>query len=42
MSKNFTTLMERPEINNSIAALVYQVVAYFSIPFLLLLLLLHG
>jgi hypothetical protein len=42
VSKNFTTLMERPEINNSIAALVYQVVAYFSIPFLLLLLLQGG
>ena len=42
MGRNFTTLMERPEINNSIAALVYQVVAYFSIPFLLLLLLQGG
>lgn len=42
MSRNYTMLMERPEINNSIAALVYQVVAYFSIPFLLLLLLQGG
>ena len=42
MGHRFTTLMERPEINNSIAALVYQVVAYFSIPFLLLLLLQGG
>ncbi len=42
MGRNFTTLMERPEINNSIAALVYQVVAYFSVPFLLLLLLQGG
>lgn len=42
MRRNFTTLMERPEVNNSIAALVYQVVAYFSIPFLLLLLLQGG
>ena len=42
MYKHFPTLTERPEINNSIAALVYQVVAYFSIPFLLLLLLQGG
>lgn len=42
MYKYFPTLTERPEINNSIAALVYQVVAYFSIPFLLLLLLQGG
>ena len=37
MHKNFPTLTDRPNINNSVAALVYQVVAYFSIPFLLLL-----
>lgn len=42
MYKYFPTLTERPEINNSIAALVYQVVAYFSLPFLLLLLLQGG
>ena len=42
MHKHFPTLMERPEVNNSIAALVYQVVAYFSLPFLLLLLLQGG
>lgn len=39
MYKYFPTLTERPEVNNSIAALVYQVVAYYSLPFLLLLLL---
>lgn len=42
MYKYFPTLTERPEVNNSIAALFYQVVAYFSIPFLLLLLLQGG
>lgn len=42
MRTNFPTLTERPEINNSIAALVYQVVAYYSVPFLLLLLLQGG
>lgn len=42
MYKNFPTLTERPEINNSIAAIAYQVVAYFSIPFLMLLLLQGG
>lgn len=42
MERCFPTLTERPEINNSIAALVYQVVAYYSIPFLLLLLLQGG
>lgn len=42
MNKHFPTLTERPEVNNSIAALFYQVVAYFSIPFLLLLLLQGG
>ena len=42
MAKHYQTLTERPETNNSIAALVYQVVAYFSIPFLLLLLLQGG
>ena len=42
MNRYFPTLMERPEINHSIAALVYQVVAYYSIPFLLLLLLQGG
>lgn len=42
MARNCTTLTERPELNNSIAALVYQVVAYYSIPFLLLLLLQGG
>lgn len=42
MNKLFPTLTERPEVNNSIAALFYQVVAYFSLPFLLLLLLQGG
>ena len=42
MYKNFPTLTERPEVNNSIAAIAYQVVAYFSIPFLMLLLLQGG
>lgn len=42
MYKHFPTLTERPEVNNSIAALVYQVVGYYSIPFLLLLLLQGG
>ena len=42
MNRYFPTLMDRPEVNNSIAALVYQVVAYYSIPFLLLLLLQGG
>lgn len=42
MHKYFPTLTERPELNNSIAALVYQVVAYYSLPFLLLLLLQGG
>lgn len=42
MNKHFPTLTERPEVNNSIAALFYQVVAYFSLPFLLLLLLQGG
>lgn len=42
MERYFPTLTERPEVNNSIAALIYQVVAYYSIPFLLLLLLQGG
>lgn len=42
MYKYFPTLTERPEINNSIAALVYQVIGYYSIPFMLLLLLQGG
>ena len=42
MGMRFDTLTERPEVNNSIAAIFYQVVAYFSIPFLLLLLLQGG
>ncbi len=39
MYKYFPTLTERPELNHSIAALIYQLVAYYSIPFMLLLLL---
>lgn len=39
MRMRFTTLTERPETGNSIAALIYQVVGYYSIPFMLLLVL---
>lgn len=42
MYKHFPTLTERPELNHSIAALIYQLVAYYSIPFMLLLLLQGG
>lgn len=42
MRTHFPTLTEHPETNNSIAALIYQVVGYYSIPFLLLLLLQGG
>lgn len=39
MRRHFPTLMERPENGNIFASLIYEVVAYFSVPFLLLLLL---
>lgn len=39
MGRNFTTLMERPDNGNIFASLIYEVVAFFSLPFLLLLVL---
>lgn len=39
MNHHFPTLMERPDNGNIFASLIYEVVAYFSVPFLLLLLL---
>lgn len=39
MNHHFPTLMERPENGNIFASLIYEVVAFFSVPFLLLLLL---
>lgn len=39
MHHRFPTLMERPENGNVFASLIYEVVAFFSLPFLLLLLL---
>ena len=39
MFKHFPTLMDRPDTGNVIAALIYEVIAFFSLPFLLLLIL---
>ena len=37
MGRQFTTLMERPDNGNVFASLIYEVVAFFSLPFLCLL-----
>ena len=37
MGRNFPTLMERPENGNVIASLIYEVLAFYTLPFLLLL-----
>lgn len=39
MHRHFPTLMERPENGNIFASLIYEVIAFFSVPFLLLLIL---
>jgi hypothetical protein len=37
MERNFTTLMEKPENGNVIASLIYEFLAFYTLPFLLLL-----
>lgn len=37
MGRRFTTLMERPENGNVIASLIYEFLAFYTLPFLLLL-----